>query len=188
MRGEDVVVINPQNFEIPEAFGEAILQSCRARGVDFIGQYGWAVQTPPNVIEVYRNKMVNQHNGPLDPGRPDFGGKGMRGLATHTAVLYFARHIKRPFWTEATAQRVDVEYDKGAVLASAALAIRPSHNPISLGNELLLLEHSLQIQILQAFADGRVQEIVRDQPLILPGEEEILIEAKRVGRLLFPRG
>lgn len=57
--------------------------------------------------------MINQHGGPLDPGRPDFGGRGMYGRRIHCARLYFVRATQRGFFTEATAQRVALQYDRG---------------------------------------------------------------------------
>ncbi len=77
MADRNIVVLKPKAFGSPSAFGAAIISACRNRGVDLVGQYGWLPLTPPNVIEAYENMIVNQHPGPLDPGRPDFGGEGM---------------------------------------------------------------------------------------------------------------
>src|SRR5689334_25193427 len=70
MPAQNVSVLRPKDFDFVEEFGETIIQFCKDKGVDFIGQYGWLCKTPENVIEAFAGKMVNQHPGPLDPGRP----------------------------------------------------------------------------------------------------------------------
>lgn len=197
MDSRDVVVVSPR-CSSPGQFADAIISHCESRGVDFLGQYGWMVKTPVEVIRQYEDMMVNQHPGPLDPGpsvlgvesqgRLDFGGKGMYGLRVHAAVLWFARHVNRQFWTEAVAQRVAFKYDQGAVLKRKGVLIYEKDDPISLQQRVLPIEYEVQIQTLEDFAEGRVRELVRGSPLILPGEEGILQNARWVARILFPRG
>ena len=112
VKEENIVVIERKDFETPEAFGEAILVQCAKRNIDIIGQYGWMVMTPANVVEKYEGRMINQHPGPLDiyPNAPDgraghdFGGAGMYGMRVHAARLCFVQKTGHDFWTEATAQ------------------------------------------------------------------------------------
>ena len=177
----------------PEAFGEAIIRACEIKGVDLIGQYGWLAQTPANVIEMFQGpsgvRMVNQHGAPLDPGRADFGGKGMFGLRAHCARLLFVRRTKRSFWTTATAQRVHSDYDKGDVLHTEYMDILPNDDPYSLAQRLLPVEHRVQIETLEGLATGRIGGgVTRAAPLVRPEEVRILREAKLTARVLFPRG
>jgi phosphoribosylglycinamide formyltransferase-1 len=169
-----------------EAFGEALIRACEAKGVDIIGQYGWIPKTPLNVIEMYEGRMINQHPGPLDPGYPDFGGKRMFGARVHCARLYFVRAVARDFWTEATAQRVALDFDKGAILKMARVDILPDDTVSSLQERVLPVEHEVQIEALQDFAHGNVVELVRLERLVLPGEEPILEEAKKIACRKFP--
>ncbi len=188
MLKDNVVVIQPGDFENEKAFGEAIIKACEARGVEFIGQYGWMPKTPQNVIERFQGMMVNQHPGPLDPGRPDFGGTGMYGRRVHAARLYFVRRTNRDFWTEATAQRVAVEFDGGTVLKRKQVLILPDDDVGSLQERVLPVEYETQIETLRDFAAGEIKELKRETPLVLPGEEKILEEAKKAAILLFPKG
>lgn len=185
---KDVVVINPKDFQNSTDFGKAILNECHVRKVDFIGQYGWMPKTPPNVIEAYSGMMVNQHPGPIDPGRPDFGGRGMHGRRVNCARLLFVRMVGRDFWTEAIAQRVAKEYDQGKLLNKIVVPIFPEDDPISLQERVLPLEHQVQIKTLEMVADDDVKELNRPEPLIRPGEEKILEKAKRIACMLFPEG
>lgn len=184
---EDIKVIRP-NKKSPEDFGAQIIEACFARGVDLIGQYGWLPKTPANVIEVYGGMMINQHPGPLDPGYPDFGGKGMYGRRVHCARLYFVKSVNRDFWTEATAQRVARDFDTGSILKMARTDILPDDDVISLQERVLPIEHEVQIEALEDFARGQVVELVRLERLVLSGEESILEEAKKLARIEFPNG
>lgn len=189
--GLATVVINRRDSGSPEEFGEKIMTMCRAWRVDFIGQYGWMALTPTNVIEAYRGMMVNQHPGPLDPGYPDFGGRGMFGRRVHAARLYFVRRMRQEYWTEATAQRVDPRYDRGAVVHRETVPIQPEDDPISLQQRVLPVEHQVQIETLELFAENRVPTLVREIRLIDTydvNEGEVLTDAKCAAALLFPRG
>ena len=188
LAGPNVVVLKPRSFPSPLDFGEAIIKECEKRGVDLIGQYGWLPLTPPNVIERFQGRMINQHPGPLDPGYLDFGGKGMYGTAVHAARLYFVRAVgKDKFpWTEVTAHRVTEQYDEGAVIGRSEVPIEPRDTPYELQSRCLPFEHRLQIAVLESFVNGTVEELEREERLVLPGTEEtILKEAKRAATLLF---
>lgn len=192
MPTQDIVVIDPKVEPIRdllETFGRMILSHCFHRGVDVIGQYGWMPKTPPVVMAAYPGMMINQHCGPLDPGRPDFGGPGMYGRRVHSAVLYFARSIRRPFpFTEAVAQRVAPTFDTGAVLHRETVPIERDDDVIALQQRVLAVEHRVQIEVLRQFATGQVFELSRSEPLIFPSEEPVLQEAKRVAKTQFPNG
>jgi phosphoribosylglycinamide formyltransferase-1 len=185
---KDIVVIDRKKFESSEEFGNAILKECTARGVEFIGQYGWMLKTPDNVINAYKNKIVNQHPGPLDNGRPDFGGPGMFGMRVHQARLDFVQKTGHDFWTEATAHLVTPEFDKGEIVKRKQLAIFPNDSPESLQKNLLPIEHEVQIESLRDFSEGNVSFFTRETPLIAKGEEEILKECKEIAKKLYPHG
>ncbi|MGC9599398.1 MAG: formyltransferase family protein [Minisyncoccia bacterium] len=185
---KNIFVIEPKKFSNEEEFGGAILKVLKEQAVDLVGQYGWMIKTPRNVIAAFRNAMINQHPGPLDPGRPDFGGKGMFGLRVHAARLLFVRSMGRDFWTEATAQRVAEQFDEGTVLKRTQLAILPDDDPKSLAARLLPFEHETQIATLEDFMNGRVRELVRETPLVRKGEEVTLEDSKKAAMLLFPQG
>ena len=185
---KDILVINPKSFETREAFGEKIIAECRARNVEFIGQYGWMVKTPENVIAAFPNMIVNQHPGPLDQGKLDFGGPGMYGMRVHQTRLCFVQKTNREFWTEATSHRVVGEYDKGAIVGRERVPILSDDTTETLQSRVLPVEHAVQIKTLQDFANGTVQEYHREEPLILPGEEVLFEECKENAIKLYPHG
>lgn len=183
-----IVVALPENFAGPQQYGEYLVSVCRDFGVQFIGQYGWMPITPEPVVRAYEGYMINQHPGPIDPGKLDFGGMGMYGMRVHCARLYFVRKTKRAYWTEAIAQRVSVNVDKGPIVYKKVIEILPDDTPESLQQRVLPTEHRVQIATLQDFCSGTVKELTRDEPVVHEDEVEVLKEAKRVARLLYPHG
>lgn len=185
---KDVLVIRPKDFKTPEEFGEAIIKECQARGVNLIGQYGWYMLTPENVINKFKERIINQHPGPLDSGRPDFGGPGMYGLRVAEARLEFVRATNRDFWTEATTHFVAPEFDKGAPIKTKRVEILPSDTAEILHARVLPAEHELQVEALQDFVEGKVAVVKRHAPLVQKGEEKILEECKKNAMKKYPNG
>lgn len=154
-------------------FGRHITRQCHKDQVDLIALLGYLVKIPDNVIAAWPDRIINQHCGPLDPGRLGFGGVGMHGLRVHEAVLRFSRAINRPFRTEATVHRVIERYDDGPLLGLRAMDILPQDTAATLAARLLPIEHDLVVETIQRFATQRVNEVVRTVPLIQPDEEQI---------------
>jgi phosphoribosylglycinamide formyltransferase-1 len=188
MKDKDVLVINPKDFVNKEEFGQKIIDECKTRGVNLIGQYGWMIKTPTNVIKEFEGRIINQHPGPLDTGKPDFGGAGMFGLRVHQTRLEFVKKVNRDFWTEATAHRVTEHFDEGVILKRRQVPILPYDTAETLQMRVLPVEHEVQIETLQDFANDTVSEFRRETPLVLPGEEEILKECKEIAKKLYPNG
>ena len=187
---ENILVVDPNKFRDgnkkvdQEAFGLALLREMRERGVTVVTQNGWLPLTPRNVIDEYSQTMFNQHPGPV----PEFGGKGMFGRRVHAARLLFVRETKRDPWTEAIGQRVDSEYDQGAVVKSARVEILSDDTVDDLQQRVLPVEHRTQIELLKDVAKGNIKEVTGRGNLVLSGEEHILFQAKKAARLLYPHG
>ncbi len=183
-----VLILPYQNFESPEAWGYAVLTACHKRGVNLIGQYGSLVKTPENVISEYSGRMINQHPGPIRPGTLDFGGKGMYGRRVHSAVLWFARHVGREFlFTEAISQRVDKEFDQGALLRIEKVPLKKSDTATRLAKRVLKAEYRVQIDTLHDFATSEVSEKKLPE-IVLASERNLLKEAKKVAKKRYQRG
>lgn len=188
IKDEDILAINPKDFANREEFGKKIIEECKLRKVNFIGQYGWHWKTPENVIKEFKNMIINQHPGPLDTNRPDFGGPGMFGLRVHQARLDFVQRVKRDFWSEATTNRVTKEFDKGAIVKRKQVTILADDTAEILAARMLPVEHEVQIKALVDFTNGTVTEFYRSEPLIRSGEEKILEECKENAKKLYLNG
>lgn len=186
---DNIIVINPSDFRGGNGnidrlrFGRAILSELLPREVTVITQNGWLPLTPEIVIAAFPDSIYNQHPAPV----PEFGGKGMYGLAPHAARLEFVEKTQHNFWTEAVAHKVTPEFDKGLVVKSTRVDILSGDTPEILQWRVLPYEHQVQIALLQDIAAGNVQVIPRVE-LVLPGEESILALAKNHARQHYPHG
>jgi len=163
-----------------EDFGGQLLLLLQDYEIEFISQNGWETLTPEAVVKAYEGRITNNHPAPLDPGYPDFGGKGMKGLVVHQAVLNFARSVERPFKTEIDIHLVTEEFDKGELVALREVEIKEEDTPESLQSRVKEVEK----QLIKDFWDeveetGRIEVIKRSERVIKLGEEIILEEAKR---------
>jgi len=173
------LVISKKRFSDEQSFGNSLFSVCRLAEIDLIGQYGWLAKTPSNFIKSYLGKIINQHPGPLDPGRPDFGGQGMYGRNVHAARLLFAKQTSENWWTEATCHHVEKEYDTGQVIKRLRMDFNEADTPESIAKRLLGLEWECQIQALEDFIHNRVQTQTRDQPLVYPYQYDLLEACKK---------
>lgn len=187
---KNIVVVNPRDFRGDDGrvdqdkFGRQILEELQHRDITLVTQNGWLPQTPEVVIRAFPDAIFNQHPGPL----PEFGGKGMYGRRVHAAVLLFQRITGRESWTEVVAQRVAPEYDRGVVVGSQRVEILRDDTVDDLQRRALPREHELQIGLLQDFVARRVSEVSSRATLVGKGQEEQLVLAKRMARILYPKG
>lgn len=182
-----LVTINPQDYSDRSAYGEALLSEIQPVEPDVIGQYGHTPWTPKNVILAYPNIMINQHPGPVDPSPYDFGGVGMSSAdRAHAARLLFVRNTNRSFWTDVTAQRVGIKFDKGPVLKRGRVEIFPDDTVESLKKRALPTEWETQIALLRDFEEGTVEELPPYDDLVRPEERELLSLVKRDAIYLYP--
>ncbi len=177
---KDIIVVDPR----ADDFGQKVLKELKDRGVTVVTQNGWLPLTPEIVIDEYPGMIFNQHPGSV----PEFGGKYMYGRRIHAAKLLFTRMVKRDYWTEATAQRVGINFDEGEVVKSERIEILPSDAVDDLQQRVLPVEHRLQKELLLDIARGNVREVPKRERLVRPDEEQILLDVKKVARLLYPHG
>lgn len=180
-------VLSRGGFRDRQEFGMALFKVLRTHKINFISQNGWTVFTPENIITTFRNKIINSHPGPLDPGHLDFGGKGMNDLVVHAAVIYFKKNVIRDFKTEISLHKVTSEFDKGDLVGFREVEIMDDDTPETLQTRV----KEVEIELLKDFwteveKSGEIKVIQREKRVILPGEEAILEEAKRVGIEKYP--
>ena len=150
--------------------------------------------------------FINQHPGPLDGKRKDFGGKGMYGSRVTCARLVYewVTEKKEP-WSEATTHHVTQKCDEGELIRVVRMDIDSFNHPVTIAElrknpdslvettkkvqkELLPVEHENVIATLAAFARGVYPSFSRSKPLIPPEQKETLFKAKKLAIELFPKG
>lgn len=162
-----------------EQFGEKILEALGKYEFDFISQNGWEALTPASVCQKYAGRITNNHPAPLDPGYPDFGGKGMKGLVVHQAVLNFSRKIQRPFSSEICIHLVNEQLDRGELLAIMPVEIKGNDDAQTLQDRVKEVEKELIADFWGKVEGSMVlNPIQRGERLILPEEVSLLEMAK----------
>lgn len=185
---EKIHIINPTTFQTEkktvnrEAFGRAILAVLHSHQVSVITQNGWLPKTPNNVVEAFNNRIYNQHPGPL----PETAGQyGRMPLAT---MLYLRQKQQKDWWSEVVAHRVVAEFDKGSLVKKQQVAITSKDTVDTLQEKTLPAEHQVQIALLRDIANETVTEITEVSEVIRPNEEQLLKDARRHARELYPKG
>lgn len=119
---------------------------------DYIFLCGYLELVPPQVVAVFRNRILNIHPALL----PAFGGKGMYGRHVHEAVIEYGAKV-----SGATVHFVDEEFDHGPILAQQATTVRPDDTPESLAARVQTVEKNLYVNALRLLVKGRVTTLDR---------------------------
>lgn len=128
-----------ETLTIPHSDEDALKEALSTRDPDLIVLAGYLRRLPAQVIERFRNRIVNVHPGPL----PRFGGAGMYGEHVHAAVI--AAGLKE---TAVTVHIVNEEYDNGATIAQWPVPILQGDSAQSLGQRVLEVEHLLYPRVI----------------------------------------
>lgn len=187
--GIDIIVVDPNSFRSgdgkvnQDAFGQALLEELKIRGVTVVTQNGWLPLTPETVIDAFKETIFNQHPGPKKETR------ATHGIQPHAVMLYIAQRTGRNNGTEVIAHRVNEKWDDGLTVGIMPVSILDiNEDPETLQKRALPVEHKLQITLLQQVARGDVKEVVSQTQYIKPGEEHILLAARKYARERYPNG
>lgn len=126
--------INAQTHPIEEFRVNAKIAALREANTDYIVLSGYMRKLPIEVIENYKNRIVNIHPSLL----PKYGGKGMYGDNVHRAVLNARERL-----TGASLHFVTPEYDEGPVILQESIEIKVSDDINSLRKKVKTLEGQL---------------------------------------------
>ena len=119
--------ISPKSFADRGAFNQAFLEKLSELAPDLIVLAGFLVILPEQMIETYRDRIINIHPSLI----PSFCGTGYYGLKVHEEAL--KRGVKV---TGATVHYVDEGTDTGTIIAQKAVEVLPGDTP-----EILSLIH-----------------------------------------------
>ena len=120
-----------------ELVSDAMLELCREYKVQAIVLAGYLSVLKGNIIEEYKDKIINLHPALL----PKFGGVGMWGHNVHEAVLEAGE-------TESgcTVHIVDSGCDTGRILVQKKVPVLPGDTPDSLYARLAPEEHKAIVE------------------------------------------
>lgn len=115
----------------------------REHDVELVVLAGFMRIVKATLLAAFPSRIVNTHPSLL-PAFP--------GLAAWEQALEYGAKV-----TGCTIHIVDEQVDHGPILAQASVPVRPDDTPDTLHARILEQEHALYPQVLQAFADGRVE-------------------------------
>lgn len=140
--------LSQKMFETEEKFAQSMLDVLSEYKTELIALAGYLKKIPDQVIDRYRNKIVNIHPALL----PSFGGAGMYGHHVHEAVIASGVKI-----SGATVHLVDENYDCGPILMQKTVDVNYNDTPDSIAVKVLKIEHKIFPLAIKAFAEGRVK-------------------------------
>ena len=150
----DFKIIN--EFRYPENIKEVYLNVLKEYHIDLILLAGFMKKIPNNLIENYKNKIMNVHPSLL----PKYGGKGFYGMKVHQHV--FKNKDKK---TGATIHFVNSEYDKGPIILQKELEIADKENAESISKRVLNIEYELYLKALNLYFNNKI-EIINNKVII----------------------
>ncbi len=146
------VHLERNQFDTKEAYVQAFLGILEQYAVNFIVLAGYMKLLSPEIVRVFRNRIINIHPALL----PSFGGKGMYGHFVHKAVLDHGCKV-----SGVTVHLVNEAYDQGPIVAQQCVPVLAGDTPESLAERVLKVEHVIFSAALQLFAEERVEVIGR---------------------------
>ena len=146
--GIEHLCISPKQFETREKFNEEFLKAVDKMNPDLIVLAGFLVVIPPEMIERYRNRIINIHPSLI----PSFCGTGYYGLKVHEAAL--KRGVKV---VGATVHFVDEGTDTGPIILQKAVEVEQGDTPEVLQRRVMeQAEWKILPRAIDLIANGKV--------------------------------
>ena len=146
-RGIPYAVVSKGDYRDSNSFGNAILKLLEEGRVDMVVLAGYLNILPTEVVEKYRNRIINVHPSLI----PAFCGQGYYGKRVHQAVLDHGVKI-----TGATVHFEDEGTDTGPILMQKPVEVLPEDDVNTLAERVLKVEHQLLPKALKLLVEGRI--------------------------------
>lgn len=147
-KGISNLCISPKDYENRAEFNREFLAKLNAYQVDLVVLAGFLVVIPAQMIEQYRNRMINIHPSLI----PAFCGTGYYGLKVHEGVLN--RGVKV---TGATVHFVDEGTDTGPIILQKAVSVKQDDTPEVLQRRVMeQAEWVILPQAIDLIANGKI--------------------------------
>lgn len=108
------------------------VEELKEHHIDWIILAGFLWKVPQVLIEAFPSKIINIHPALL----PAYGGKGMYGMAVHTAVVNAGEKQ-----SGITIHIIDEEYDRGDIVLQQTIKLAPGETPETLAQRIHELEY-----------------------------------------------
>ena len=114
---------------------------------DLILLAGFMKKIPINVLNSYKNKIINIHPSLL----PKYGGSGYYGMKVHESVI---KHNEKE--TGVTIHFVTEKYDEGPVILQRKIIVSNKDTPETLAERVLNIEHNSYQFVVKAFCSNKI--------------------------------
>ena len=159
--GVPVECISPKSYASRAEFNQEFLKAIDSYEPDLIVLAGFLVVIPPEMIQKYRNRIINIHPSLI----PSFCGTGFYGLKVHEAAL--ARGVKV---VGATVHFVDEGTDTGPIILQKAVEVQNGDTPEVLQRRVMeQAEWKILPRAIDLIAHGKVS--VTDGKAIVSEDE-----------------
>lgn len=149
--GIEALCISPKDYGTRDAFNKAFLEKLDDCQPDLIVLVGFLVVIPKQMIEKYRNRIINIHPSLI----PSFCGTGYYGLKVHEGVL--SRGVKV---TGATVHFVDEGTDTGPIILQKAVEVEQDDTPEILQRRVMeKAEWIIMPKAIDLIANGKVSVV-----------------------------
>lgn len=147
--GVEGVCVSRKTYADKAEFNKAFLAAIDEAEPDLVVLAGFLVVIPEEVIQKYRNRIINIHPSLI----PSFCGTGYYGLKVHEAAL--ARGVKV---TGATVHFVDEGTDTGPIILQKAVNVCEGDTPEALQLRVMQeAEWEILPKAIRMIADGNVK-------------------------------
>lgn len=146
--GVPAIHLPPSNFESEILYTQKLITILEDHKIELIILAGYMKKLPSEVVNKYRNRIVNIHPGLL----PAFGGKGMYGSKVHQAVIEYGAKV-----TGITVHFVDEEYDHGPIILQEIIRVNDTDDFHSLAERVLTVEHANYWRAIESIANGSIR-------------------------------
>ena len=140
-------IVNNTRFSNPDTHENTLFQALLMAEVDLICLAGYMKLLPQNIVQQYKNKILNIHPALL----PDFGGKGYYGMKVHEAVLKSGAE-----YSGVTVHFVDEKYDHGPIISQRKVKVLDTDTVEVLAERVLKVEHELYPEVVKASCENRI--------------------------------
>ena len=156
-RGVKNMCVSPKDFASRAEFNEGLLKAVDEMQADLIVLAGFLVVIPAQMIEKYRNRIINVHPSLI----PSFCGTGFYGLKVHEAALEKGVKV-----VGATVHFVDEGTDTGAIILQKSVAVEKGDTPEVLQRRVMeQAEWLILPQAIDLIANGKI-DVVNNKVVI----------------------
>lgn len=147
-RGISTTVLERSEFGSSAGFDAELLKVLESCQADLIVLAGFLCILGEEVIERYRNRIINVHPSLI----PAFCGKGYYGLHVHQAVISYGVKI-----TGATVHFVNEIPDGGAIILQKAVPVYKDDTPETLQLRVMKAEWELLPRAVSLFCENKIR-------------------------------